>query len=78
MDIKVQIIDILSDQLGIEKQKIKPESKLTEDLGADSLDTVEINQVIEERFNISIPDEDIKKIKTVQDVIDYLGSKSNK
>ncbi len=78
MDIKSQIIDILSDQLGIEKEKIKPESKIAEDLGADSLDTVEINNVMEEKFNISIPDDDIEKIKTVQNVIDYLHSKMNR
>lgn len=75
MEIKEQVIDILADQLGIEKQKIKADSKIAEDLGADSLDTVEINQVLEERFKLTIPDAELTKIKTVQDVIDYLESK---
>ena len=77
MDIKSQVIDILADQLGVEKDKIKLDSKIADDLGADSLDTVEINQVLEEKFNISIPDADILKIKKVSDVIDYLKSKLN-
>lgn len=78
MDMKEQLIDILADQLGVEKGKITVDSKLVDDLGADSLDTVEINQVIEEKFNVNIPDTDIAKIKTVKDIIDYLGPKINK
>ena len=76
MDIKSQVIDILSDQLGIEKEKIKNDSKIADDLGADSLDTVEVTQVLEDKFNIKIPDEDIKNIKTVKDIINYIESKS--
>lgn len=78
MDIQSQVIDILADQLGVEKEKVKPESKLVDDLGADSLDTVEINHVLEDKFNISIPDEEVANLKTVQDLIDYLKSKINK
>ncbi len=74
MDIKSQVIDILADQLGIAKEKIKMNSKIAEDLGADSLDTVEVSQAIEEKLNISIADKDIPKIKTVKDIIDYLES----
>lgn len=77
MDVRSQVVDIFSAELGVSKDTIKPDSKLAEDLGADSLDTVEITQVLEEKFNVSIPSEDIVKIKTVQDVVDYIGSKMN-
>ena len=76
MDIKLQVIDILSDQLGIEKAKIKDNSKIADDLGADSLDTVEIAQILEDKFSVKIPDDDIKNIKTVKDIVIYLESKS--
>lgn len=76
MDIKSQVVDILSDQLGIEKEKIIMDSKIADDLGADSLDTVEIVQVLEDKFNTKIPDEDIKNIRTVKDIIGYLESKA--
>ena len=76
MDIKSQVIDILSDQLGVEKDKIKLDSKVADDLGADSLDTVEMTQALEDKFNIKISDEDIKNIKTVSDVIACLTSKA--
>jgi len=78
MDIQSQVIDILADLLGVEKEKVKPKSKLVDDLGADSLDTVEINHVLEDKFNINIPDEEVVNIKTVQDLTDYLKSKINK
>jgi len=76
MDIKSQVIDILSDQLGVEKDKIKLDSKIADDLGADSLDTVEVSQALEDKFSIKILDEDIKNIKTVNDIVNYLTSKS--
>jgi len=76
MDIKSQIIDILSDQLGVEKDKIKLDSKIADDLGADSLDTVEMTQALEDKFNVKIHDEAIKNIKTVNDVVVYLTSKT--
>jgi len=75
VSIQTAIIDILSDQLGIEKDKIKLNSKISDDLGADSLDTVEVVHVLEEKFNMNIPNEEIAKIKTVQDVINYVSSK---
>jgi len=75
MDIKSNVIDILVDQLGVEKEKIKLDSKIADDLGADSLDTVEMVQVLEEKFDIHIPNEDVTSIKTVQDVINYISSK---
>jgi acyl carrier protein len=75
MDIKSQVIDILSSELGVEKDKIKPESKIAEDLGADSLDTVELVQVFEEKFKIDIPNEDVPKMRTVDEVISYINSR---
>lgn len=75
MDIKSAVFDILVDQLGVEKEKVKLDSKIADDLGADSLDTVEMVQVLEEKFDIQIPNEDVAKIKTVQDVISYINSK---
>lgn len=75
MDIKSQVIDILSNELGVEREKIKPESKIADDLGADSLDTVELVQVLEEKFKISIPNDDVAKIRTVDEVINYITSK---
>jgi len=76
MDIKSQVINILSDQLGVDKDKIKLDSKIADDLGADSLDTVEVSQALEEKFSIKILDEDIKNIKTVNDIVNYMTSKS--
>lgn len=75
MDIKSQVIDILSNELGVERDKIKLESKIAEDLGADSLDTVELVQVFEEKFKIDIPNEDVAKMRTVDEVIGYINSK---
>lgn len=67
-----QIQEIIADKLGIDANDIKPESKFNEDLGADSLDLFEVIMGIEEEFNISIDNEDLEHIKTVQDAIDYI------
>ncbi|WP_280525482.1 acyl carrier protein [Campylobacter canadensis] len=63
---------LIAKELGVEEESIKPESKISEDLGADSLDVVELILGIEEEFQISIPDEDAQKISTVQDIVDYI------
>lgn len=63
---------LIARELGVEEETIKPESKISEDLGADSLDVVELILGIEEEFKISIPDEDAQKISTVQDIVDYI------
>lgn len=70
-----KILPVLTATLEIEKDKIKPESKITEDLGADSLDTVELTMAFEEAFNIEITDEDAEKMKTVEDIIIYLANR---
>lgn len=65
---------LITDVLDIEKEKISFESKILEDFGADSLDIVEMVMAIEEEFNIEIPDEDVEKVLSVDDVINYIQS----
>ena len=67
--------EIIADKLGIEANEIKPESKFSEDLGADSLDLLEVVMGLEEAFDISIDNEDLDQIKTVQDAMDYIVKK---
>jgi acyl carrier protein len=67
---------IVCEQLDVEEEDVKAESSFVEDLGADSLDTVELVMALEEEFGIEIPDEDAEKIVTVQNVIDYLKEKA--
>ena len=64
---------IIIDQLGVDEAEVTPEAKFIDDLGADSLDTVELVMALEEEFGIEIPDEDAEKIATVQDAIAYIG-----
>ncbi len=66
---------LVAERLGIDEKDIKPGASFTEDLGADSLDLVELMMALEEKFGIEIPDEDTRELVTVQDVIDYLKSK---
>ncbi len=68
---------IVVDQLGVKPEEVAMESKFNEDLGADSLDTVELVMAFEEHFNVEIPDEDAEKIATVKDAVDYLVKKSS-
>ena len=63
---------IIVDQLGVEEETVTPEASFVDDLGADSLDTVELVMALEEEFGIEIPDEDAEKIATVQDAIGYI------
>lgn len=75
MAVQEKIKDIIVDQLGVTPDKVKLESKFIEDLGADSLDIVELVMAMEEEFDIEIPDEEAEKLKTVNDVQSYLTSK---
>lgn len=70
-----KIREIVVEQLGVDPEQVVPEANFVDDLGADSLDTVELIMAFEEEFDVEIPDTDAEKIKTVQDVIDYIESK---
>ena len=70
-----QVKKIVVDHLGIDESKVKPESKFIDDLGADSLDTVELVMAFEEKFDVEIPDDAAGTILTVQDAINYIESK---
>ncbi|TKS59155.1 MAG: acyl carrier protein [Nitrospira sp.] len=67
---------IIAEQLGVEEDEVTPEASFVEDLGADSLDTVELVMALEEEFAIEIPDEDAEKILTVGKAMDYIKEKS--
>jgi acyl carrier protein len=69
---------IIREQLGVEEDEITPTASFVEDLGADSLDTVELVMAVEEAFDIEIPDKDAEKMRTVQDLIDYIEKHSKK
>ena len=75
MDVESKVKEIILDKLGVEDSQITPEASFTNDLGADSLDIVELVMGFESAFNISIPDEDAEKISTVGDAIKYLKEK---
>ena len=70
--VETQVIKIVSEQLGVEASKVTNLSAFVEDLGADSLDTVELVMALEEEFDMEIPDETAEKMKTVGDAIDYI------
>lgn len=72
MAIEQEMIDIIVEQLSVEKDKVVPNASFVDDLGADSLDLVELIMAMEEGFDIEIPDEDAEKITSVQDAIDYV------
>ena len=70
-----KIKSIVVDQLGVDEDQVTEDSYFVDDLGADSLDTVELIMAFEEEFDIEIPDEDAQKIKTVKDVMEYIEAK---
>lgn len=76
MSIEARVRSIIADQLGITEEEIKPESKFIEDLGADSLDIVELIMAMEEEFQTEIPDEEAEKIRCVGDAIEYVKAHS--
>lgn len=69
-----KIREIVVEQLGVDADQVTLEANFVEDLGADSLDTVELIMAFEEEFDVEIPDTDAEKIKTVQDVVNYIES----
>ena len=74
-DIEGDVKKIVVEHLGIEESKVTPEAKFIDDLGADSLDTVELVMAFEEKFNIEIPDDAAETILTVKDAIDFIKNK---
>ena len=71
-DITAKVTEIIVDKLGVEEDDVKSDASFTNDLGADSLDTVEMIMEFEKEFDVTIPDEDAEKISTVGDAIEYL------
>ena len=71
-EIASRVTDIITDKLGLDKEQVTETASFTTDLGADSLDTVELIMEFEKEFNLEIPDEDAQKIKTVKDAVDYI------
>jgi acyl carrier protein len=74
-DILKRVTDIVAKKLGVNVDEVKPDSSFVDDLGADSLDTVELVMALEEEFDAEIPDEDAAKITTVQQAVDYIEQK---
>ena len=72
-DIQERVNKIIVEQLGVNEDQVKPEASFVDDLGADSLDTVELVMALEEEFDTEIPDEEAEKITTVQAAIDYVN-----
>lgn len=75
MSIEEKVIEIIAQKLNLSKDQVKPEASFVDDLGADSLDLVELVMAMEEAFGMEVPDEDAEKLRTVKDVIDYVKSK---
>jgi len=75
MKLEERVIEIIMEQLDVTKEECLPEASFIDDLGADSLDLVELIMEMEENFGIQIADEELEKIRTIKDVIDFLKSK---
>jgi acyl carrier protein len=75
--IQQKVIDLIVDQLGVDADSVTPQAHFIDDLGADSLDTVELVMAFEEEFDIEVPDEDAEKLETVSDVTNYLKERLN-
>jgi len=74
--VEEKVKKIIVEQLGVEESQVSPEAKFIEDLGADSLDTVELVMALEEEFGLEIPDEEAEKIVTVRDAIQYIKDRT--
>ena len=77
MDLFEEIKQVVSEQLGVKSEEIKPTASFRDDLGADSLDAVELIMALEEKFNIEIPDADAEAMLTINDAIKYIENKIN-
>ena len=76
--IENRVKEIITEQLGVDEKEVTPEASFIDDLGADSLDTVELVMALEEEFDIEIPDEDAEKIAAVNDAVNYIKKKVKK
>ena len=76
MSVEERVKKIIVDQLGVKAEEVNPDSAFVDDLGADSLDTVELVMAFEEEFDLEIPDEDAEKIAKVQDAVTYIDQHS--
>jgi acyl carrier protein len=76
MSVEAKVKEIIVENLGVDQEKVTEEASFVEDLGADSLDTVELVMAFEEEFDVEIPDEDAEKMRTVGQAIDYLKTKT--
>ena len=74
LEIKNRVVEIIANQLGIEQEDVTGQASVVDDLGADSLDVVELVMALEEEFNLEIPDEEAEKISSVQNIFDYMES----
>ena len=72
MDLESRMTDLIVEQLGVSKEEVQPRASFLDDLGADSLDIVELVMSMEEEFDVEIPDEDVEKLRTIGDAIEYL------
>ncbi|HIB42962.1 MAG TPA: acyl carrier protein [Nitrospinaceae bacterium] len=77
MSVEEKVKEIIVDQLGVDENQVVESASFIEDLGADSLDTVELVMALEEEFDVEISDEDAEKISKVQDAIDYINNNTN-
>jgi len=77
MSVEEKVREIIVDQLGVDEKQVMTSASFIEDLGADSLDTVELVMALEEEFDVEISDEDAEKISKVQDAIDYINNNTN-
>lgn len=78
MALEGRVKEIIVDQLGVDAEEVTTDASFVDDLGADSLDTVELVMAFEEEFGLEIPDEDAEKIRTVGEAIDYIKAKTGK
>ena len=77
-NVQERVKNIIVEQLGVEADQVKPEAQFVNDLGADSLDTVELIMALEEEFDVEIPDEKAEKIKTVGEAVSYIEQNAKK
>ena len=77
MSVEEKVKEIIVDQLGVDDKQVTTDASFIDDLGADSLDTVELVMALEEEFDVEIPDEDAEKIAKVPDAIDYINNHTN-